>query len=54
MASFCPQVERAFGSEVYFAQLVKHYGTEGKPENTRYSPTICTGAEKIARTGNPT
>ncbi|HEX3905984.1 MAG TPA: IS1 family transposase [Polyangia bacterium] len=46
-------VEQAFGSEVDFAQIVKHYGNEGKPENQRYSPAVCTGAEKIARVGNP-
>jgi len=46
-------VEQAFGTEVDFAQLVKHYGQESKPENHRYSPAVCTGAEKIVRTGNP-
>jgi IS1 family transposase len=46
-------VEQAFGSDVDFAQIVKHYGNEGKPENQRYSPAVCTGAEKIARVGNP-
>jgi IS1 family transposase len=46
-------VEGAFGSDVDFAQLVKHYGAESKPENHRYSPAVCTGAEKIVRTGSP-
>jgi hypothetical protein len=46
-------VEQAFGTDVDFAQLVKHYGAESKPENHRYSPAVCTGAEKIVRTGNP-
>ena len=47
-------VEQAFGSDVDFAQLVKHYGSpESKPEQHRYSPAVCTGAEKIVRTGNP-
>jgi IS1 family transposase len=46
-------VEEGFGSDVDFAQLVKHYGRETAPENHRYSPAVCTGAEKIARTGNP-
>jgi hypothetical protein len=40
-------------ADLDFAQLVKHYGAETKPENTRYSPAVCTGAEKIARSGNP-
>jgi IS1 family transposase len=46
-------VDAAFGGDVDFAQLVKHYGSEGKPENTRYSPAVCTGAEKIVRSGSP-
>ena len=46
-------VEQAFGTDVDFAQLVKHYGAESKPESHRYSPAVCTGAEKIVRTGNP-
>jgi IS1 family transposase len=46
-------VEQAFGDDVDFAQLVKHYGRAAEPENHRYSPAVCTGAEKIVRTGNP-
>jgi hypothetical protein len=46
-------VEQAFGSDVDFAQLVKHYGRESAPETHRYSPAVCTGTEKIVRTGNP-
>jgi IS1 family transposase len=46
-------VEGAFGSDVDFAQLVKHYGRETAPETHRYSPAVCTGAEKIVRSGSP-
>src|SRR5918993_5005636 len=35
-------VERAFGSEVDYAMLVKHYGEAPEAEK-RYSPAICTG-----------
>jgi IS1 family transposase len=46
-------VEHAFGNDVDFAQLVKHYGREVAPETHRYSPAVCTGTEKIVRTGDP-
>ena len=48
-------VEAAFGGDVDFAQLVKVYGNEGRPENpeTRYSPGECCGTEKHVITGNP-
>lgn len=46
-------VEQAFGDDVDFAQLVKHYGRENAPENHRYSPAVCTGAEKVIRMGSP-
>jgi IS1 family transposase len=46
-------VDAAFGGDVDFAQLVKHYGRESIPENHRYSPAVCTGAEKIVRSGRP-
>lgn len=45
-------VERAFGSELDFAQLVKRYGTEPEGEK-RYSPAKCLGADKRKVTGNP-
>ena len=43
-------VDRIFGADVDFAQLVKFYARE--PSN-RYSPPICIGAEKIRQWGNP-
>ena len=45
-------VEETFGEDVDYAMLVKHYGTPTQSE-TRYSPAICTGAEKRPKIGNP-
>jgi len=45
-------VEKAFGKDVDFAQLVKIYGTELETEK-RYSPAKCLGTEKHAIQGNP-
>lgn len=44
-------VEEAFGGSIDYAQLVKIYGNE--PEETRYSPGKCLGAEKRPKVGNP-
>jgi IS1 family transposase len=43
----------AFADEVDYAQLVKYYGTEPGEDQRRYSPAVCTGAEKIIRLGDP-
>ncbi len=47
--TYLEAVEAAFGSEVDFAQLVKIYGRDVPPQDTRYSPAKCLGAipEKI-------
>lgn len=45
-------VDAAFGDDVDFAMLVKHYGTAPEGER-RYSPAICLGATKRRVTGNP-
>jgi len=45
-------VERAFGADVDFAQLVKLYGQEIESEK-RYSPAKCIGAQKVVLMGNP-
>jgi IS1 family transposase len=42
----------AFADEIDYAQLVKYYGNEPEPQK-RYSPAVCTGAEKIIRLGDP-
>src|ERR1700733_2975059 len=43
---------RPYLQEVDYAMLIKHYGSPPQAE-TRYSPAICTGAEKKPVTGNP-
>ena len=45
-------VEWAFGADADFAQIVKSYANN--PENeTRYSPSLCTGCTKQRIAGNP-
>ena len=48
-------VERAFGNDIDFAQLVKLYGgSEGTNDYERkYSPAVCTGSKKTRITGEP-
>jgi IS1 family transposase len=45
-------VDRVFGADVDFAQLVKIYAATPSGAG-RYSPPVCIGAEKIIRTGSP-
>lgn len=45
-------VDAAFGEDVDYAMLIKHYGSPPQAE-TRYSPAVCTGAEKKPVTGSP-
>ena len=45
-------VDAAFGDKVDYAMLIKHYGSPPQSE-TRYSPAVCTGAEKKPVSGNP-
>jgi IS1 family transposase len=42
----------AFGREIDYAQLIKHYGPAPEPAG-RYSPAQCIGAEKRRRIGTP-
>ena len=42
----------AFADDIDYAQLVKYYGNEPETQK-RYSPAVCTGAEKIIRLGDP-
>jgi IS1 family transposase len=46
-------VEDTFGTEIDYAQLVKIYGTEQLPSESRYSPPKCLGARPNAVMGNP-
>ncbi len=39
-------VEDAFGSNVDYAMLIKHYGDAPEGQR-RYSPAVCTGATKM-------
>jgi IS1 family transposase len=51
-AAYRLAVPEAFGREIHFAQLVKHYA-EPRQDEARYSPCICTGATKTPRIGWP-
>ena len=48
-------VEEAFGADVDYAMLVKHYGGEGggKEAHRRYSPGQVNGVDKIVVQGSP-
>ena len=50
--SYLQAVEEAFGCDIDYAMLVKHYGEAAEPAG-RYSPGVCTGINKEAITGNP-
>ena len=50
--AYLSAVERAFGEDVDYAQLVKLYG-EAPEGETRYSPAECIGARKDRITGRP-
>ena len=45
-------VEDAFGADIDYAMLVKHYGNAPEGQR-RYSPAVCTGATKVSVSGNP-
>jgi IS1 family transposase len=45
-------VEDAFGWDVDYAVLQKHYGTTESP-NTKYSPAVCSGCSKEIVKGDP-
>lgn len=46
--------EAAFGGDVDYAMLIKHYGNEGgKNSDTKYSPGECCGTTKRKIVGNP-
>jgi|SRR5579863_955168 len=46
-------VERAFGSEVDYAMLVKLYDNDPTGNETRYSPAECCGTRTTRISGNP-
>jgi IS1 family transposase len=45
-------VERAFGSEIDYAMLIKLYGNDAETE-TRYSPAECIGTQLMMISGSP-
>jgi len=53
LTAYLEAVEGAFGSDIDYAQLVKMYGTVPENAKGRYSPAVCTGARKVAVSGNP-
>jgi IS1 family transposase len=50
--AYLDAVERAFGSEIDYAMLVKHYGPAPEGAQRRYSPAECIGATVGTVTGN--
>lgn len=51
--AYLDAVERAFGNDIDYAMLVKHYGPAPEGPQRRYSPADCVGATKETITGNP-
>ncbi len=52
MKSYAAAIERSFGADVDYAQIIKIYGTE-QTENRRYSPSGVISADKIIFSGAP-
>ncbi|MGI9491267.1 MAG: IS1 family transposase [Geminicoccaceae bacterium] len=50
--AYLDAVERAFGSDIDFATLIKLYGTPPEGQR-RYSPPVCVGARKEKWRGKP-
>ena len=51
--SYLAAVEDAFGSEIDYAVLVKLYGSDTEPKDTRYSPARCIGVRDEPVIGDP-
>ena len=51
-AAYPGAIDAAFGSAVDYGMLVKIYAGE-RANDTKYSPPVCIGAEKIIHWGNP-
>jgi IS1 family transposase len=52
LKTYLTAVAESFGEDVDYAQLIKSYGPD-PGEEKRYSPSICTGCEKVVRIGEP-
>jgi IS1 family transposase len=53
LRAYVEAVERSFGADVDFAQIVKTYGREVASDNRRYSAPEFVSSEKKVITGNP-
>ena len=53
LKAYLSAVEDAFGGDIDFAQLNKIYANAPSGPETRYSPAVCTGAEKRLVCGDP-
>lgn len=51
--SYLSAVEEAFGADVDYAMLIKLYGNDPAPTETRYSPAECTGTVVKIVEGEP-
>jgi IS1 family transposase len=52
LKSYIAAIDKAFGTEVDYAQIIKVYGNEHF-DNRRYSPSGVISSEKLIYTGNP-
>ena len=50
--AYLSAVEDAFGADIDYAMLVKHYGDAPEGQR-RYSPAVCTGATRMRVSGDP-
>jgi len=53
MMKYVDAMEKAFGNDVDYAQIVKVYGNENLNPNSRYSPSEVISSEKRIFTGRP-
>lgn len=53
MNAYADAVERAFGAEIDYGQIVKEYSSPAKDEQRRYSPPELTAVFKTAIVGQP-
>jgi hypothetical protein len=51
--SYLEAVEGAFGTEIDYAMLIKLYGADQTPDETRYSPARVIGCRAVDITGKP-
>jgi IS1 family transposase len=52
LRSYIAAIDKAFGAEVDYAQIIKTYGNESI-DNRRYSPSGVISSQKLICTGNP-